>query len=127
MAKHGIWKDKPDDADYPAARLYLSLLFDDAVAARLVKKLHGAKLTHYAAKDLLRASRLPLLDRRDAHVSADLRKVAKGKKLSPVLLVRGDAAHGLPLIIADGYHRICAGYMRDENSLIACCIIDRPK
>jgi len=54
-----------------------------------------------------------------------LQKVAGGERLSPVLLVRNPVA-AAPLIIADGYHRICASYHLDENVLIACRIVDVP-
>jgi hypothetical protein len=39
--------------------------------------------------------------------------------------VRGNA--GGPLIIADGYHRICASWYRDENVAIACRIVSHPR
>jgi hypothetical protein len=41
-----------------------------------------------------------------------------------VLIVRGDAAKGVTLTIADGYHRICASWQWDEDQEIACCIAD---
>jgi len=37
------------------------------------------------------------------------------------LLVR-DTTNG-KVIIADGYHRLCAVYSIDEDALIACCIV----
>jgi len=61
-----------------------------------------------AAKDILRAAALPLLPRDDPEVAKDVKRVAKGQPLSPVLLVRGDLAAGRLLQIADGYHRVCA-------------------
>jgi hypothetical protein len=115
------WKDEPEEQDYPAAESYLSLLIDPGEAAKLVKALQSAsKLTHYKAKDILRASRLPLLPEDNKHVASDLNKVKSGKKLSPVLLVRGE-----PLQVADGYHRVCASYHIDENADIPCRIVDR--
>ena len=59
--------------------------------------------------------------------AGDLKKIRKGKALSPVLLLRGDAATGTPLTVADGYHRICASWYRDENVLIACRIVSLPR
>ena len=90
---------------------------------RLVKSLRNAKLVEHAAKDLLRAAHLPLLPA-PAHVSEDLKRIQKGKPLAPVLLVRGDIATGLPLIVADGYHRICAVCYFDESAPIPCRIAD---
>jgi hypothetical protein len=52
------------------------------------------------SKDILRASRLALLDQTNKHVAADLLKVSSSQSLSPILLLRGDDNH--PLIVADG-------------------------
>jgi hypothetical protein len=70
-----------------------------------VAKLRRTKAVHHAAKDLLRASGLPLLPEDDKHVAADLKRIHKGKALSPVLLVQGGMKNGVPLTVADGYHR----------------------
>ena len=100
------WKDEPETADFPAARSYLSLLVGLEAANKLVKALRKQKhLTTFAAKDILRASGLPLLAADDSEVSTDLEKIQRGEKLSPVLLVEG-----FPLWVADGYHRICVSY-----------------
>ncbi|HEX4027318.1 MAG TPA: hypothetical protein VHX18_06825 [Rhizomicrobium sp.] len=118
-----IWKNSPDAHDYPAAHDYLSLVLEEPVVRKIVAALGRASTVHYKAKDLLRASQLPLLPRENSHVTADLKKIKKGKALSPVLLVRGDAAIGAPITVADGYHRICASWYRDENIPIACRIV----
>jgi hypothetical protein len=117
------WAETADDVDYEGATKYLSLLCPDHKAKALAKNLRAAKPLDHAAKDLLRASRLPLLPRDDPHVTEDLKRVAKAKALPPVLLVRGDAGGGLPLIVADGYHRICAVYYFDEESPVRCQIV----
>ncbi len=115
------WKDEPEAPDYPAAESYLSLLVGPAVAAKLAKALRKQKrLVHYAAKDILRASGLPLLPLDDSEVRTDLKKVKLGTKLSPVLLVEGE-----PLWVADGYHRICASYHIDEKIPVPCRIVPR--
>lgn len=115
------WKEEPEEQDFPAADSYLSLLVGTQAAAKLVKALRKQKnLRHYAAKDLLRASGLPLLAEDDSEVSADLHKVKTGEKLSPVLLVEGS-----PLWVADGYHRICVSYHLDEKTEIPCRIVPR--
>ena len=92
----------------------------------MVVQLQAAPVAHYKAKDLLRASQLALLTSDNAHVMSDLRKIRKGRPLSPVLLVRGDLLRGFPLQIADGYHRVCASYYIDENTDIPCRMIDLP-
>ncbi|HET9058848.1 MAG TPA: hypothetical protein VFN61_02920 [Acidimicrobiales bacterium] len=115
------WKDEPERQDFPAARSYLSLLVEPGEANKIVKALRDEPdAAHYKAKDILRASRLPLLPLDDPEVAKDLAKVKAGTKLSPVLVVRGD-----PLWVADGYHRICASYHLDEDAEIPCRIVAR--
>ena len=118
------WSEKEEDADFDAAFKYLSLLWSDRKASALVKSLRASKLIEHAAKDLLRAAQLPLLPSDEPHVSEDLKRIQKGKGLAPVLLVRGDLASGLPLIVADGYHRICAVVYFDESAPVRCRIAD---
>ena len=110
------WKTDPDAHDYPAAGAYLSLLTSKDVVERLVAELQKAPVQHGKAKDLLRASRLPLLPADNKHVAGDVAKVAAGKSLSPVLVVRGELHDDIALQIADGYHRVCASYHLDEDT-----------
>jgi hypothetical protein len=119
------WKSEPDEHDYPAATAYLSLLADAAQTDGLVGRLKTASIDYRKAKDILRAATLPLLAKDNPHVAADLEKIAQDTRLSPVLLVRGDLSSGVPLQIADGYHRVCASYHVDENTDIPCHIVDR--
>jgi hypothetical protein len=117
------WKQEPEDQDFPAAEAFLSLLVGPSVAAKLAKALRKQeKLVNHAAKDLLRASGLPLLGPDDSEVAADLKKIKMGSRLSPVLLAFGD-----PLWIADGYHRICVSYHIDEKAEVPCRIVDRAR
>ena len=118
-----IWKERPEAHDFPAALDYLTLVMEEKDARKLVTQLRKAPTVHKKAKDLLRASRLAILPRDNFHVAGDLKKIKKGKALSPVLLVRGKAEADLPLLVADGYHRICASWYRDENIPIACRIV----
>jgi hypothetical protein len=118
------WKDEPDDHDYPAAEAYLSLLMPPAKAKQVVGRLRTAPIARRKAKDLLRSSRLAVLPPENFHVAGDLKKVKDGKKLSPVLVVRGQLTSHVPLTVADGYHRICASYHLDEDADIPCRIVD---
>jgi len=120
------WQLEPDAHDFPAAGTYLSLICDATVVEKLVALLQVAPSSIYQAKDLLRASGLALLDKNNAHVEKDLDKVKSGRLLSPVLLVRGNFAKRRPLVVADGYHRICASYWLDENARIPCRVADVP-
>ncbi len=115
------WLDEPEAHDYEAALSYLSLTFEGAAAKRCVEQLQRAPVTRFKAKDIFRASGLSLLGISNGHVEKDRRKIREGKKLSPLLLVR-DAARGR-VIVADGYHRMCAVYGHDEDALIPCKIV----
>lgn len=123
MAKRVIWARNPASEDFAAARSYLSLITAPTRVRALVARLRRAKAVDHPAKDLLRASGLPLLPEDDEHVATDLKRINKGKALSPVLLVQGDLSRGVPLTVADGYHRICASYYIDENAVIPCRIV----
>ena len=114
------WTKKGETSDFDAARNFLSLLYSDAKVTALIESLRKAKLVDHAARDLLRAAKLPLLPRDEPHVDEDLRRIHKGKPLDPILLIRGDMTRGLPLIVADVYHRICAICYFDESAPIPC-------
>ena len=124
VANKEHWKEAPDQHDYPAAEDYLSLLTSPTDARSLARRLRVAPILHRKAKDLLRASRLPVLAPDNFHVAKDLKKVAEGTLLSPVLLVRGVLRMDMPLIVADGYHRICASYHLNEDAHIPCRLIN---
>lgn len=117
------WLDDPEDHDYDAAADYLTMLASEGEVANVVAALKTAKTTTRKAKDILRAAQLPLLPESNAHVRADLSKISDGKKLSPILLVRGDVHSGAPMQIGDGYHRVCASYLTDENTDIPCRLV----
>jgi hypothetical protein len=114
------WLKQPEEQDYPAAQSYLSLLYDQRTAAACVNKLKRARMMEFKAKDVFRASGLPLLGTTNIHVQKDLKRIQSGRALSPLLLVR-DSANG-KVIIADGYHRLCAVYSYDEDAVIPCKI-----
>lgn len=121
MTKQQVrWKKTPDAEDYEAAGNFLSLTHAMGECKKLMNALRKAKMIEYSAKDLLRASQLPILPREEPHVDEDLKKIRKGKALAPVLLIRGDRVKGVPLTIADGYHRICAIYYYNEDAPIRC-------
>src|SRR5215813_14809699 len=115
------WYDEPEDHDYPAAKSYLSLLFDEKTAASYVERLKRASTSQFKSKDIFRASGLSLLGVSNSHVEKDRKKIHDGRKLSPLLLIR-ETERGR-VIIADGYHRLCAVYSVDEDATIPCKIV----
>jgi hypothetical protein len=121
MAGNIKWQAEPEAHDYPAAESYLSLIVDPAAAAKLVAGLRASPVGQFKAKDIFRASQLSLLGVSNLHVEKDRKKIQSGTPLSPLLLVR-DKANGR-VIIADGYHRLCAVYSYDEDALIPCKIV----
>ena len=119
-----LWQAEPAEHDYAAADSYLRLITSPSAAKKLVARLKNAPIAHHPAKDVLRAAQLSLLPMEDPAVKRDIADMMQGRKLSPVLIVRGDFTQGVSLTIADGYHRVCASYHMSENELIPCRIID---
>jgi len=115
------WLAAPEDHDYPAAQSYLNLIYDDKQSAAFATALKAAPLKQFKAKDIFRASGLSLLGTSNSHVEKDRDKIAAGKQLAPLLLVR-DTGRG-KVVIADGYHRLCAVYSFDEDAMIPCKIV----
>ena len=111
------WLAEPEQKDYDAARSYLSLLVADAALDGVIERLRAASNGNWRAKDILRATHLPLLRAADSsEVAEKLAKVKAKQALSPILLVvlRPDVVAQ----IADGYHRTCAAYLCDEDALV---------
>jgi hypothetical protein len=115
------WFPQPAAHDYDAARSYLDLIYAAGAVGRHVTRLRRARVTVFKAKDIFRASGLSLLGISNSHIEKDRQKIRRGKELSPLLLVR-DSVHG-KLIVADGYHRLCAVYAFDEDASIPCKIV----
>ncbi len=115
------WLQSVEEHDYPAAASYLSLIYPEDQVTDIVKRLRRSPVTEFKAKDVFRASGLSLLGISNSHVAKDTKKIRKGKPLSPLLLVR-DSQNG-KVIIADGYHRMCAIYKLNEDALIRCQIV----
>ena len=115
------WLADAEEHDYPAAESYLSIIYDSDTVSELVRKLRAARITQFKAKDIFRASQLSLLGVSNSHVEKDRDKILAGNRLSPLLLVR-DPQNG-KVVIADGYHRLCAIYGYEEDALIHCKIV----
>lgn len=113
------WSKTVDAPHYAAAYNYLSLKYSPEVAKTLVQQLKGAKLTTRPARDILRASKLKPLRKKDSGVQREAEKVEQGKPLQPVLVL------SLPIgaDIADGYHRISLAYLDSDETPVPCKII----
>lgn len=114
-----IFLPEPEAHDYPAALDYLELIYPHSEASKKVAQLKKARTILKKAKDLFRASGLPLLPKDNIHVRKNLDKFKEKHQLSPILLVRGHEK----LIIADGYHRLCASYYLTEDLEVACRLV----
>ena len=115
------WLAQPEEHDYPAAESYLRLICNEKKASSFVKRLRHTSVVEFKSKDIFRASGLSLLGVSNHHVRKNIKKISNGKALSPILLVR-DEING-KVVIADGYHRMCAAYEYDEDIMLPCKII----
>ena len=124
MAQHKPqWAPRPSNEELESAVRYLALQFRSATAKRLVARARRGRRTEHTAKDILRATCLPLLPVDEPHVAQDLKRIRKGKAMSPIILIQGDLTRGRPLVIADGYHRMCAACHADEDAPIAAVMV----
>lgn len=114
------WLDKPVDKDYLSANDYLELLYGKKNARKWSKALKDAPMTSYLARDLLRASATPISEVQAFDWIKQEKEIASGTPLSPILLIRQE--NGQPLIIADGFHRLCAVFSVDQDTSVPCKI-----
>ena len=114
------WAKLPEKKHYTAAATYLDLVYKDHSVDELTQSLRLAKVTSFKAKDIFRASSLPLLSIDNLHVKKNYLKLLGGDKISPLLLVRDK--ENRCVIVADGYHRLCAVYALDEDANVCCKI-----
>ena len=116
-----LWLSEVEDYNYTAADSYLRIIFSSEKVTQMITKLRDTAIVDFKAKDIFRASQLSLLGVSNSHVEYERKKIIKGVSLSPLLLVR-DKKNG-KVVIADGYHRLCAIYEFDEDAVIRCKII----
>lgn len=115
------WLPDVEEHNYPAAESYLTILYSEKRVAEMMARFRNAAIVQFKAKDIFRASQLSLLGVSNSHVEKDREKILKRKSLSPLLLVRDQ--QNSKVIIADGYHRLCAIYSFNEDAFIQCKII----
>ena len=115
------WHEEIDEDDFEAAESYLSLIYTLERSRKFVAALRRAKPARFKAKDIFRASQLSRLGVSNLRVIRDRQKIKAGIALDPILLVR-DQANG-KVVVADGYHRLCAVYEVNEDVWIPCRIV----
>jgi hypothetical protein len=114
------WLNSPVDDDYVSAERYLSLLFKPRKCRKLLRKLRAAPMSTYPAKDILRASRTRMSEVAAFDWGRQQQQIRDGEALGPILIVRRNDGSGL--IIADGFHRMCALFTEDELIKVPCKI-----
>ena len=70
-----LWLSKPEGHDYTAAMSYLSLIYDKKKATACANQLKRVLMTEFKAKDIFRASSLPLLGIVNSHVLENKKKI----------------------------------------------------
>ena len=108
------WSNSASDDDVQDARNFLFLIGMDWRAG-------GLSIT-IPAKDILRASSLltSVLPKDNAGVKKYLDRFKKGETISRVLLVVGQETK--PLIVAEGFHRVCAAWWTEEATPVAAIL-----
>ena len=125
---HPNWSHQNDTKDYVNGMSFLSLLADKDDVEEAIEELQersdSGKIDHFKPKDILRASRLPLLPADNPDVAQHITAMKKGEKLSPLLVIRGGGDYGKHPVVVAGYHRACAAYYDDMNCPIPAVIIN---
>ena len=112
------WRKAPREDDYPRAESFLRLIYPPEKATELIQKLREAKLEHWTAKDIFRATGTRA---ETENLSEQKREIAQGELLSPILMVRQPTLG--KLLVADGFHRLCAVHAIDEQAVIAAKLV----
>jgi len=110
------WFDAPQKHDYPAAQSYLSLTMKPDLVKKIVAALKKAQMTTFKSKDIFRApcylySEIQQFSRRESPPLKSLQAKRFHRFFSTERKPTGR------LIIADGYHRLCAVYGFDEDAV----------
>lgn len=115
------WLDEPAEDNYTAAETFLQLLYAPKQARALAKKLRRAPISEFAARDIVRAAAIPFSEIRAFDWTKQQALIARGMPLSPILIVRQD--NGGHLLIADGFHRLCAVFAHEQDVAMRCKVV----
>jgi hypothetical protein len=99
------WRDDVPEDDYQSAVHFLTLT-------------HEREHVEYKAIDLLRAAQLVVPKVDDLPTREQRRQIEDGEPLAPILLVRMPVLG--KVIVADGFHRLCAAYRIDPDVHLHC-------
>lgn len=111
-----LWETSADKDNARDATEFLGMYKKKKNAGRIVDDLIASELTTFKAKDILRAAGLPPQPLDNAHVQVAMQLIAAGIPLTPVYLLRGKLKSGVPVVIADGYHRISAAFWTSPST-----------
>ncbi len=110
------WQNKAEPHDFETAEEYLSLVLAEQHVLEAMRQLRAARHPNkYKAQDILKAAELKPLSAGDTGVAKKLARLAKGKRLPPILIVHRE---GAPLILAAGYHRACTSYVLGKKTTV---------
>lgn len=112
------WLADASDSDYAAAAHFLALIDKPKEVDKALAEMRAAPTVEYKATDLLRAAHLAIPEADDRPTREQIKKIKKGQAVEPVLLVRAPALR--KVIVADGFHRICAAYRIDPDVTVHC-------
>ena len=112
------WLDDANPSDYEAAAHYLALVDAQKNIDKTMTDLKAGAIVEYKATDLLRAAQLTVPKADDRPTREQIKKIGRGEPVSPVLIVRVPALK--KVIVADGFHRICAAYRIDPDVMLHC-------
>ena len=112
------WQDDANPDDYEAAGHYLALVDIQKNIDKTLADLRAGAIVEYKATDLLRAAQLIVPKADDRPTREQIKKIKHGEPVSPVLLVRVPSLR--KVIVADGFHRICAAYRIDPDVVLHC-------
>lgn len=112
------WLDDAADSDYASAAQYLALIESPKAIEKALAEWKAAAVVPYKAVDLLRAAQLIIPKKDERPTREQIKKITQGDAISPVLLLRVAALK--KVIVADGFHRICAAYRLDPDVEVQC-------
>lgn len=120
-ARQVQWLADANEQDYTAAAHYLSLVDSPKNVEKVVAEMRAAHIVEFKATDLLRAAQLVVPKSDDRPTREQIKRIKNGEAIAPVLLTRVGALK--KVIIADGFHRVCAAFRIDPDVILHCKLV----